>query len=210
VELRRIMNCYENKNIGIIGEEEMNKFSVTIPLVFVDNKINVLFEVRAKHLRTQPGEISFPGGKIEIGESRKDAAIRETCEELGIREEDMEIIGKEDLLITQHNRIIYPYVGILKNHDKVVLSKSEVDHIFLVPLDFFLENEPIVKPVKVVSVPPEDFPYELIEDGENYKWRVGMNNIYLYKYEKYTIWGLTARILYQFIKTIKESEMERK
>lgn len=209
MDLRRIMDCYVNKNIGIIGEEEMGKFSVTIPLVFVDNKIHVLFEVRAKQLRTQPGEISFPGGRIEAGESKKAAAIRETCEELGISESDLEIIGKEDFLITQHNRIIYPYVGILKNHDKIEPSKSEVDHTFLVPLDFFVENDPIVKPVQVVSVPPEDFPYELIENGVNYKWRVGMNNIYLYKYEDYTIWGLTARILYQFIRTINANEMER-
>lgn len=209
MELRRIMDCYVNKNIGIMGEEEMNKFSVTIPLVFVDNRINVLFEVRAKQLRTQPGEISFPGGRIESGESKKDAAIRETCEELGISECDLEIIGKEDYLITQHNRIIYPYVGIIKNYDKVTPSKNEVDHIFLVPLDFFIENEPMIKAVQVVSVPSEDFPYELIENGENYKWRVGMYNIYFYKYEKYTIWGLTATILHQFVKTIRESGMER-
>lgn len=64
-----------------------------IPLVEKDGELHLLFEVRAKHMESQPGEICFPGGHVEQGENPKDAALRETFEELGIPTEKIELIG---------------------------------------------------------------------------------------------------------------------
>jgi peroxisomal coenzyme A diphosphatase NUDT7 len=208
VEFKNIEGCYLNRKTGIIGEHEMQKFSVIIPLIKDEEGIKVVFEVRAKTLRHQPGEISFPGGKIENNETTRAAAIRETSEELGIPQKDILVLGEEDILVTQHNRIIYSYVAKINDIEKIRPSASEVDHVFCVPLKFFLENNPTTETVKVITVPQEDFPYEDIASGSNYKWLEGNNKIYFYKYRNYTIWGLTARILYNFVNTISEMEME--
>lgn len=206
VEFDRIFDCYVDRNIGIIGEDEMQRYSVIIPLIKINNELKILFEVRAKTLRHQPGEISFPGGKIEKNEDSKSAGIRETCEELGVLEGDIEVIGAENILVTQHNRIIYPYVARISSQGNIKPSSFEVDHVFYVPIDYLIHQKPLVKAVKIITEPAEDFPYEDIASGKDYKWIEGRNDIYFYKFGAYTIWGLTARILNQFIKTILETE----
>ncbi|MDG2702973.1 CoA pyrophosphatase, partial [Vibrio parahaemolyticus] len=66
-----------------IGEETAFKAAVLVPLVQVDGEWHVLFEVRSLTMRKQPGDISFPGGKLDGGETAQEAALRETYEELG-------------------------------------------------------------------------------------------------------------------------------
>ncbi len=208
MEFDYIKTCLQNKKAGIIGEPEMEKFSVLIPLIRTPEGIKILFEVRALTLRSQPGEISLPGGRIEKDEGKREAGVRETCEELGILPQNVIVYGAEDVLVTQYNRIIYPFVAEIKDWEKMNPSGFEVDHVFYVPLDFFLKTTPVCKAVKVVTVPPEDFPYEDIANGVNYKWSEGKNTIYFYKYRNYTIWGLTARIINNFVHTITEMEMK--
>lgn len=65
-----------------IGEETAFKAAVLVPLVQVDGEWHVLFEVRSLTMRKQPGDISFPGGKLDGGETAQEAALRETYEEL--------------------------------------------------------------------------------------------------------------------------------
>ncbi len=64
-----------------------------IPLIEIDGELHILDQRRAKTLRKQPYEVSFPGGAIDFGESPKEAAIRETSEELLIGRDKIEIIG---------------------------------------------------------------------------------------------------------------------
>ena len=73
----------------INGHENMKKASVLIPIINIDGSHFILFEVRSKSLRSQPSEISFPGGMIEKGESPIEACIRETCEELGTTKDNI-------------------------------------------------------------------------------------------------------------------------
>ena len=53
-------------------------YSVLIPLIYNNDRWEIIYELRAKDMKTQPGEISFPGGRLENGETFKEAAIRET------------------------------------------------------------------------------------------------------------------------------------
>jgi coenzyme A diphosphatase NUDT7 len=66
-------------------------FAVLVPLIEIDGELNIIYEVRSNSI-TQPGEISFPGGRIEEGESPQEAAIRETSEELLLNKANIEII----------------------------------------------------------------------------------------------------------------------
>ena len=76
-----------------IGKEKETSFAVLIPLIKKEDGYHVLFEVRARHLNKQPGEVCFPGGKVEPGETTYEAAVRETTEELFIQREHIESSG---------------------------------------------------------------------------------------------------------------------
>lgn len=204
MSINKIKGKLANRVEGIIGEDtEFKSYSVLIPLVEVNGELNILFEVRARNLRSQPGEISFPGGGIEKGEAPRDAAIRETCEELGIDSGSIEMVGRTDLMITHHNKIIHPFVAFIRDHGLANYSKDEVDHIFYVPVDYFLKNEPVIRKIKLLTEIDEEFPYK-DEIEINYRMAQGSSNIYFYRYKDYVIWGLTAKILNNFVNLIRE------
>ena len=77
-----IKDKFKNYKPYINGYKNMKKAAVLIPLVKKDNSYSILFELRSKTMKRQPGEISFPGGIIENNESPKEACLRETLEEI--------------------------------------------------------------------------------------------------------------------------------
>lgn len=180
-----------------------NRFSVMIPLIKRKGEIHLLFEERALTLRNQPGEISFPGGRIEKNESPRNAAIRETCEELLIKEKDVEIYSEGDFLVNPYSAIIYTYIGeIKKDFFEISPSKDEVEKIFTVPLKFFTETEPKSYKLDLNVNRNEDFPYHLIPNGKNYKFKRGREEVLFYDYKGIIIWGFTAKITRRFVERI--------
>lgn len=187
----------------INGSQNMKRASVLIPIIKKDNSYEILFEVRAKTLRRQPNEIAFPGGKIEKGEKPKEACIRETCEELGTNSENIEIISPLDLYINHSNLIIHPYVGVLKDIDNLSINKDEVDHIFTAPIDYLMDYSPDEFENEIKVNPSEDFPYDKIPNKKDYRFAVGKYSVLFYEYKNYVIWGITAKILENFLNFLK-------
>lgn len=180
-----------------------NRFSVMIPLIKRKGEIHLLFEKRALTLRNQPGEISFPGGRIEKNESPWDAAIRETCEELLIEEKDLEIYSEGDFLVNPYAAIIYSFIGeIKKDFYEIIPSKAEVESIFTVPLSFFMETEPKAYSINLNVNRSDDFPYHLIPNGRDYKFKRGREEVLFYEYKGQIIWGFTAKMARRFIERI--------
>lgn len=204
MELKYIRGKLENRRAEVLGVT--SNYAVLLPLVHVKDEVHVLFQVRAKDLDVQPGEISFPGGGVEAGETFKEAAVRETYEELRIDKQNIKIIGELDYMVSPYNLSIYPYVGILQNTDiqKINFNKDEVDNIFCVPLTFFLKNEPIIHQTTLKTIPDDNFPFHLIPKGKNYNWRIGRYPVPFYFYNDYIIWGITARITKNFIDILKK------
>jgi len=87
-------------------------------------------------------------------------------------------------------------------------SKAEVDELFLVPLDFFLDNKPECHTLQISPNVSPDFPYHLIENGEHYDWSTSKIPVYIYQYNGRVIWGLTARIITSMVARIKNSREE--
>jgi len=181
------------------------EYSVVLPLINIEGSWELIYEVRSNELERQPGEISFPGGKVEEGESYKEAAIRETVEELNIEKDSIKIIGELDYLVTRDNTVIHAFAAIIENvHiEDINPNKDEVNHIFTVPIDFFINNEPKLYYIDLQPVINDDFPYNLIPDGKSYKWRMGKHSVHFYEYRGYVIWGYTAKITKNFIDIIK-------
>lgn len=186
--------------------EKITYCSVLIPLIKINGEWEVIFELRAKDMNTQPGEVSFPGGRIEKNESFKEAAIRETMEELNISRENINIVGELDYLTSHTNLEIHCFLGKISGIevDRISPNPGEVDHIFTVPLRYFLETEPKGYYMDVENTYNDEFPYNLIPGGKNYKFRKLRRTIYFYQYKDYIIWGYTATMMKHFIELIRD------
>lgn len=137
--------------------------AVLVPLIDTKQGPAVLFEVRAAGLGWQPGDVCFPGGRYECGDdSFAKTAVRETCEELGITEDKIELCGELDYLVTHMGPIIHPFVGRLANEVKLDCNSDEVAEIFTVPLNFLLVSEPRVAHMELANRATADFPFDLL------------------------------------------------
>jgi len=185
----------------IQNETDYFSCAVVVPLVKQGGELGVLFEVRSAQLAWQPGEICFPGGRIEPGDAGPEAAAeRETCEELGLSASDLQVIGPLDYLVSPIGVIVYPFAGYIPDYRQIVPSRDEVAEVFVVPLKFFLTTEPLSADMEVATRPLPGFPLQLLPDGYPSSWRRRTTYpVLFYHYQEYVIWGLTARVLYNFI-----------
>jgi len=200
MNINDIKDKVKNNKPYINGWESMKRSSVIIPLVEVNNEVCILFEVRGKKLRSQPGDICFPGGKIDDNETPKEAAVREIFEELGVK--NIDIINELDIVVRYDGIIIHPYLGIIKDIKEININESEVDHVFYVPVNYLLKHEPLEVKSKIYVERSKEFPYELIVNKENYKFRESHYRSLFYKYEDYNIWGITAEMLKNFLEKL--------
>lgn len=197
MDIEEIKNKLKDRKVNISGHETMKKYSLLIPLVNINNELNIIFEIRSNTLKTQPGDVCFPGGKIEENELPYEAALRETKEEIGLK--SIDIVCELDTVVKFESTIIYPFLGEVKNIHELEINKDEVDHIFSVPIKEILNIKPLKTKSRLVAIREKDFPYDLIQNGENYKFREGISITLFYKYNDYVIWGITAEILEKFL-----------
>lgn len=203
--LDKLKNQLDNNRFLFIGEETAFRSAILIPLVQVDGEWHILFEVRAFTMRKQPGDISFPGGRIDSTDPTPlAAALRETHEELGVNPETVTLVSPLSPYIASPAFVVYPFVAVI-DYDQIIHSynKEEVEEVFTVPVKWLLNHKPYMHIVSVEPTPAADFPFEKIMNGAQYKWRDRPIEEWFFDYKNYTIWGLTARILKHFIEIIK-------
>ncbi|SET18472.1 NUDIX domain-containing protein [Salinibacillus kushneri] len=199
-----ILNKVQKHTPSILGNERFTKSSVLLPLIRKYDDIYILFEVRSYQLNRQPGEICFPGGRIDKTDtSEQAAAIRETTEELGIQESEITDVYPLDYLVSPSGMIVYSHVGWIDSLNNMNPNPQEVEEVFMVPLSFFMTTKPDVYHIDVKVKPQEGFPFDLITGGKDYDWRTGKIDEYFYVYEDKVIWGLTAKILSHFLELIR-------
>lgn len=181
---------------GLMGARAV--YAVLVPLLYAaENEPALLFEVRAKTLRRQPGEVCFPGGKLEPGETPVQCALRELHEELGIPAERVEVVGQLDFIAHPSGFLLYPVLGKLQQADveKLTISPAEVAETFQIPLSFFVDHRPEVWSYPLKPQIPADFPYERLGIDRNYPWRGAVMDVPVYWCEGRAVWGMTARIV---------------
>lgn len=168
--------------------------AVCIPLLKDESgQEQVLFEQRSSRLNDQPGDICFPGGGLESGETAEQAVLREVCEELLIAPEQLELTEELSPFVSG-NLEITPFVGTLCGYEGS-FDPFETAEVFTVPLQWLLENEPENHRLEWLPEESETFPYERIVGGKNYAWRKRKESNWFYTYQGRVIWGITAKIL---------------
>lgn len=162
-----------------IDAPEHRRACVLIPLLRNGPEWSILFTRRAENMAAHSGQVAFPGGGLEAGETLEQAATREAEEEVGIPQQQVELIGRLDDMITNSGFLVAPFVGIVHASVDYVMQESEVVEIFEVPIEALLD--PRNPEVRYVAFRTRHYP------------------AYFYLYGRYEIWGLTGRMLKGFL-----------
>lgn len=213
------MNKYIEQLVGklptypdILGRDKYFNSAVLISLVIIEEELNFLFEVRQEGIR-QGGEICFPGGHHDlIDGSFLETALRETEEELGVRRNDIQILGRMDTLVAAMGAVVEGFVGLLyiESVTDLKINPEEVANVFAMPVAYFIQNPPEIHHVRVeikssyINELGEEvvlLPVESLGLPKRYgtPWGGLNQRIYVYKTPFGPIWGLTAELVHQVV-----------
>jgi 8-oxo-dGTP pyrophosphatase MutT (NUDIX family) len=149
--------------------------AVLVPVV-LRRPLTVLFTQRSEDVPSHPGQISFPGGKLEAGDaSALDCALRETREEIGLTPDHVEPLGYLDSYRTGTGFLITPAVALVQPGFGLALDAHEVAEVFEVPLAFLMD--------------------EVNHRKDSRPWRGRQRSYYAMPYGTRYIWGATAGML---------------
>jgi 8-oxo-dGTP pyrophosphatase MutT (NUDIX family) len=149
--------------------------AVLLPIVDRPGGLTVLLTLRASDLRAHSGQVAFAGGKIDAGETPREAALREAYEEIGLEERLVEPLGWLDPYFTGTGYCVAPLVGLVEPSFQLTLNKHEVDEVFETPFAFLM-----------------DAANHRLEERE---WEGRRRRYYAMPHEGRYIWGATAGIL---------------
>lgn len=197
------MKPLKNRVPRPIGWSTRRDCGVVIPIIREKEQYFVLFERRAGSLKVQPGEICFPGGSMEPGESPQETALRELSEELLVKPEQAEIVMVCDYLEIPAGFTVYPFLAEIKDYQGT-FSADETEEIIKIPFQWFFDHEPLCCMAKILTVPEEPFPYEMIPQGREYRWREGRYDVMFYQYQDLIIWGMTAKMMKSCVDILRE------
>jgi 8-oxo-dGTP pyrophosphatase MutT (NUDIX family) len=156
--------------------------AVLMPLMKWENQYHFLLTRRTEEVQTHKGQISFPGGMRENGETLANTALRETFEEVGIHPDRVEILGRFHDYISVTRYRVTPFAGFVRRPFAIRPQATEVAEVLRVPFNTFLDRSRLRTEKRVVLGREED--------------------VYYYSHGNHEVWGLTARIIKDFIEIL--------
>jgi len=145
---------------------------------------SLIFTVRALDLSRHAGEISFPGGLQDPGETLHQTALREAFEEIGLDPASTELVGAlPPVHTTVSGILVVPFVGMLDEVPALVVSDGEIDEVLTFSVARLSEVERVIE----------------VDRGEGRSWRG-----YAYELEGHTIWGVTGWMLHLLLEIVRK------
>ncbi|MFC5077966.1 putative Nudix hydrolase NudL [Vibrio thalassae] len=159
-----------------LERSSLREASVLIGLVERPSGLHVILTKRANHLKHHPGQISFPGGKVEKDDPDATfTALREAEEEIGLRYDEVSVIGHLPRLITVTQFYVTPILAFVDPNYRPSIDANEVDTLFEVPLAF------LVQPKNMSAM-------QFTVRGKSHR-------VLSIPYNEHFIWGVTAQII---------------
>ncbi len=132
----------QSRNAWMKNGKPLTPAAVLVPIIIRNEGLRIILTKRTEQLKEHPGQISFPGGRVEDDDRDfQHTALRETEEEIGLQSNQIKIIGELDQYIVGTGYIVNPIVGIIEPPFKLSRQKEEVAEIFEIPLDFAIAQE---------------------------------------------------------------------
>lgn len=169
---------HEPRSLDIEG---FRRAGVLVPLLDGPAGVEVLFTVRAAHLKSHAGDVAFPGGRLEAGESSLGAALRETFEEVGLVVTPEQVLGQLSDHPSPAGYVATPFVARVPWPQPLRLNASEVDAVFTVPLTHLASVEPQTR----------------IAQLNQYR-----RLLYAYPWGEYSIWGFTGNVVRDLLEVL--------
>lgn len=168
-----------------VEDDSLARAAVLMPFIERPEGLCLLMTRRTQNVRYHKGQISFPGGARDGAESLEETALRETFEEICIPPAKVRLLGRFHEYLSSSKFRVTPFVAVVSPDAEPRVCSEEVDYLLEVPLAFFLDNEPEARLLHRRGRPATVYFYH--RDGE-------------------VIWGLTARIIKDFLDALRQAE----
>ena len=178
--LRSVLQSHPSRSVFVVedgvGDEELKPASVLFPIVLRQSGPSVLLTQRTAHLKDHPGQISFPGGRVEPADDSPAAtALREAQEEIGLAARHVEILGYLPEYRTGTGFRVTPVVAVVKPPFDLRPEPGEVAEIFEVPFSFLMDSA------------------NHQQHSQHYRGK--LRHYFAMPYGEYFLWGATAGII---------------
>lgn len=176
-----------HQDLPAIVQGTLKCAAVLVPLIEMDDGWHLLLTRRTERLEIHKGQVSFPGGRCDVGDGQaEETALREADEEIGLCRQDVRLLGRMNDLVTSSGYLVTPVVGVIPWPYPFRLSEIEVERVFTIPLAWLARKEKRREEPFTPAGVPRPIPVIVYDayDGE-------------------VLWGVSARIVTVLLNVLK-------